>query len=69
MTPIRKAGFLLFVLSSMLTAACTTPSSAGRTARYCRHWDVNGTWSIDQANGFFITLILRQKTKIDSKHS
>jgi hypothetical protein len=61
MTAARKTGLLLFVLSNMLTSACTTPISTARPAPYCQHWDVDGTWSIDQSNGFSITFILKHQ--------
>ena len=45
----------LIVLSSMFTSACTTPIS---TVRPSPRWDVDGTWSINQSNGFFITFVV-----------
>jgi hypothetical protein len=29
-------------------------------AQGCQHWDINGTWSINQSNGFIITAVVRQ---------
>jgi hypothetical protein len=61
MTATHNARLILFVLSSLLTSACTTPYSAARTPPHCQRWNVDGTWSIGQSNGFFITFIVRQK--------
>jgi hypothetical protein len=55
-TPL-KAGFLLFILTIMFTSACTTP----RERLSCQRWNVSGTWSISQSNGFSITFIVQQK--------
>jgi hypothetical protein len=52
--------FLLLVLSSLSLYACTTPAAKMRVPQGCQHWDINGTWSMDQANGFYITVIVRQ---------
>ena len=60
MTASRMAGILLLGLSCLFTSACTTSSTA-RTPQSCRHWDVGGTWSIDQSNGFFIAFVVRQQ--------
>ena len=54
------SGFLLIVLSSLSLYACTTPAAKVRMPQGCQHWDINGTWSIDQSNGFYITVIVRQ---------
>jgi hypothetical protein len=60
MTPARKSALLPFVLSSMFLTACTMPTSKVRMPQGCQHWDINGTWSINQSNGFFITVVVRQ---------
>ena len=57
-TPL-KAGFLLFILSIIFASACTTPKE--RPPRPCQQWNVSGTWSISQSNGFSITFIVQQK--------
>jgi hypothetical protein len=48
------------VVSTLFMSACTTPATTTRAPPRCQHWDVNGTWSIYQSNGFLITFILRQ---------
>ena len=53
-------GFLIFLLSSLLLCACTTPAAKMRMPQGCQHWGINGTWSIDQSNGFYITVVVRQ---------
>jgi hypothetical protein len=57
-TPL-KAGFVLFILSIMFTSACTIPRE--RPPLPCQRWNVSGTWSISQSNGFSITFIIEQK--------
>lgn len=57
-TPL-KAGFVLVILSIAFTSACTTPKE--RSPRPCQRWNVSGTWSISQSNGFSITFMLQQK--------
>ncbi len=54
-----KAGFVFLVLSTMFTSGCTTPRE--RPPLSCQRWNVSGTWSISQSNGFAITFILQQK--------
>jgi hypothetical protein len=60
MTPARKSALLPFMLSSMFLTACTMPASKVRMPQGCQHWGINGTWSINQSNGFFITVVVRQ---------
>ena len=57
-TPL-KAGLVFLVLSIIFTTACTTPRE--RSPPPCQRWNVSGTWSISQTNGFYITFILQQK--------
>jgi hypothetical protein len=43
--------------------SCAAPNAAQSTssnAKRCNRWDVGGTWSIDQSNGFLITFVLNQ---------
>jgi hypothetical protein len=55
-----RALVCMIVLSGVLNSACTTQTPAARTPPRCQRWDVGGTWSINQSNGFFITFIVRQ---------
>jgi len=60
-TPL-KAGLLLFILTIIFASACTTPRE--RPPRPCQQWNVSGTWSISQSNGFYITFIVQEKQDV-----
>jgi hypothetical protein len=56
-----KTGLVLCLGSIVLTSACTRSTSRARPPLPCQRWEVSGTWSINQSNGFFITFVLQQK--------